>query len=153
MEFDKTDSRSFELKINEFIQASFVFFASVRDFEWINSYDSEKFIEFNVFAQMILSEASAVGCAIANKQDSVYMSCTFDKEPTKGSSVYEYGPTGSKCQTGMNPKYPGLCNVNELKTEIESSASNQSGAANQFARFTKITILAFNLIIAKPAIY
>lgn len=41
----------------------------------------------------------------------------------EGNHVYESGPPGSKCKTGTNPDYPGLCSVDEDYTESMLSRS------------------------------
>lgn len=83
----------------------------------------------------------------------------------ESSSVYEIGRMGSKCQTGMNPKYPGLCSKNEFQTNymneappvtkwIQSGKSLDSvenyGISNKRIEFAlKISILIFHLVIRK----
>ncbi|KFB44575.1 hypothetical protein ZHAS_00012457 [Anopheles sinensis] len=41
----------------------------------------------------------------------VYLVCNYSYTNIIGHPVYTVGPAGSKCQAGMNPNYPGLCNT------------------------------------------
>lgn len=47
--------------------------------------------------------------------NAVKTTCNFAQiVPFVGRSVYVSGPTASKCKTGKNGQYPGLCSENEL---------------------------------------
>lgn len=43
----------------------------------------------------------------------VYYVCNYAVANISGRPVYEKGAPASKCKTGKNAKYPGLCNANE----------------------------------------
>lgn len=128
MVFTREDDRSIKLKIDESIETWFDGYAMIKDFEWINPYGSQpRGADLpQTFIQMIWSNACAVGCAIVKFQSEysplVHITCTYSEQPSKGLSAYEYGVMGSKCQTGWNPKYPGLCSENEFKINISESA-------------------------------
>lgn len=148
--FTQTNDRSHEYDIIDSIEAWFDGYQSIENFEWINTHGrypagGSKW-EFYRFCQIILDDASAVGCAIVRIPGSIHITCIFDESISYQPDVYEYGPMGTKCQTGMNPKYPGLCNEKESKTN--------SGTANQpVAWFIKIMTLTFNLILTKLFIF
>lgn len=149
--FTFSDDRLMELGINEAIEAWFDGHQSVKDFEWVDPYGSQptsvNSSDFDTFAQMVVGDATAVGCAIVKIPGSVHITCTFDQELKVGSSVYEPIRPGSKCPTGMNPKYPGLC------SEKESSKTNSGTTYQPVNWFIKITTLAFHLILTKLFIF
>lgn len=181
MYFARIEDRSIECNIDESIVAWFDGHASVKNFDLIRSFSSSFAVDdvsscsFDTFAQMIWSNVFAVGCAIVKNQGKnsnlVHITCTYDKGPANSSSVYEYGEMGSKCDTGMNPKYPGLCNLNEFKANVSDTEAPpvtkwmqngknvetivsdcpRSNAINESVDWrNKIVILAFNsLIVAK----
>ncbi|XP_055306255.1 scoloptoxin SSD552-like [Sitodiplosis mosellana] len=88
----------------------------VKNISWIQAFGSNSapWWEIGHFTQMIWGDSAAIGCAIAQNQADVYIACNYAKTNMMGSSVYENGTMGSKCQMGMNREYPGLCNVNEF---------------------------------------
>lgn len=65
----------------------------------------------------MLDNATAVGCAIsryqANGGFNSYLVCDYNYNNILGGPVYVKGATASKCQTGVNPNYAGLCTVDE----------------------------------------
>lgn len=139
----------------------------VKDFEWIRSFGGQNVPWWKIghFTQMIWNDATAIGCAIVKSQGNIYIACNYDFGNMQGSSVYEIGRMGSKCQTGMNPKYPGLCSKSEFHTNymneappvikwIQSGKSLDSdknyGISNKNVEFSsKIVILIFYLVIRK----
>lgn len=42
-----------------------------------------------------------------------WVTCDYSHGVTIGSPIYEMGAPASKCNTGQNNKYPGLCSTNE----------------------------------------
>lgn len=73
------------------------------------------------FTQLIRDKAFAVGCAIIRSITIVngknmrchYIACNYAVTNINGWPVYDIGPMGVNCKTGMNPKYPGLCSEHE----------------------------------------
>lgn len=71
------------------------------------------------FTQIVQDEACALGCAMIkyNNYDkyTYYFVCNYSLNNIIGECVYESSTeAASKCKTGKNPDYPGLCSVNEL---------------------------------------
>lgn len=66
---------------------------------------------------MSLQGNTRVGCAEVwypgGGMGHVYFGCNYATLILIGEPVYIDGPTGSKCQTGRDKKFPGLCSVNE----------------------------------------
>lgn len=90
----------------------------------INSLHSSKDVKGAIghFTQMLQAKAVAVGCAIAKsiannpkygEMNCIFIACNYASGNMVEQPVYEIGPLGSKCKTGMNPKYPGLCSEQE----------------------------------------
>jgi hypothetical protein len=50
--------------------------------------------------------------------------CNYSFTNIFGEAIYDVGPTGSKCTSGMNKNYDGLCSVNE---EITPYANGNYG--------------------------
>lgn len=90
-------------------------YKTVTNIKWIESF-GEKVSRFTFasFAQMIWSNASAMGCGVVKYKSNYYITCTYNTGRVIGDPVYEIGRTGSKCKTGINSKYPGLCSKNEF---------------------------------------
>lgn len=42
-----------------------------------------------------------------------YYVCDYAVTNIYERSIYDQGPTASKCKTGTNPKYPALCSESE----------------------------------------
>lgn len=62
-------------------------------------------------------DAAVVGCAGVKYTDAAgkeaNLICNFGYGNLAGNYVYQSGPPGSKCKTGTNPKYTGLCSEKE----------------------------------------
>lgn len=77
------------------------------------------------FTQMVRDESFAVGCSIVKSQhpadgsnwNCYYIACNYATSNIIRRPVYEIGAIGSKCKTGRNPQYPGLCSKNENYTD------------------------------------
>lgn len=77
----------------------------------------------SIFTQFVWSKANRIGCAIStskvNKDDKnnkgkwTIVTCNYSCGNVVGAEVYEPGTATSKCKTGKNKGYPGLCSTNE----------------------------------------
>lgn len=72
------------------------------------------------FTQMARDKAFAMGCAIVKSVSArmrgmscYFIACNYATTNMNGSPVYEVGRMGSKCRSGMNRNYPGLCSERE----------------------------------------
>ncbi|XP_055550225.1 antigen 5 like allergen Cul n 1-like isoform X2 [Wyeomyia smithii] len=69
------------------------------------------------FTQMISDRATRIGCAVVSYNSGAwirkYFVCNYSLANIIDQGVYEKGMACSRCRTGCNPKYPGLCNVHE----------------------------------------
>ncbi|XP_062558435.1 antigen 5 like allergen Cul n 1-like [Armigeres subalbatus] len=70
------------------------------------------------FTAMIADRSNKIGCAMVSFVDSPwlrkYLVCNYSITNIINQPVYKSGPTASKCATGQNPDYIGLCSVNEV---------------------------------------
>lgn len=71
--------------------------------------------------QMISGNAVAMGCGMVKGASYYFVACTYDSGIVSNEPLYEVGEVGSKCQTGMNPKYDGLCSINEFPINATES--------------------------------
>lgn len=84
--------------------------------KWIKRSISKIFSKIVVghFTQIVWGNSDAVGCAISLfNGNTAFVICNFAQGNLMGTPVYEAGTTASKCETGTNPKYPGLCSESE----------------------------------------
>lgn len=72
------------------------------------------------FSQMVKDKAFALGCAIVKSNSyheknwsCYFIACNYATGNIGGAPVYEVGQMGSKCRTGMNHDYQGLCSPRE----------------------------------------
>uniref|UniRef100_U5EZT9 Venom allergen-1 n=1 Tax=Corethrella appendiculata TaxID=1370023 RepID=U5EZT9_9DIPT len=73
------------------------------------------------FAQIASDRTVSMACAMVQYtqneggQDWVHQNfvCDYSSSHVRQKPVYEKGPTCTKCITGCNPVYPGLCNIGE----------------------------------------
>lgn len=79
------------------------------------------------FCQIVRDVSDAIGCASTkyitevNGQiwKAVKTTCNHAQiVPFVGNSVYVAGLTASKCKTGTNSQYPGLCSENEIYENV-----------------------------------
>lgn len=103
---------------------------SITNFEWIRTFNTswmgDDWDDVAPFTQLIWDNAVAVGCSILRNQTETYIICIYSDGNNEGEYVYEVGQTGSKCEKGLNPVYPGLCNINEFPiTNSESPIVNK----------------------------
>lgn len=72
----------------------------------------------NHFLQLSVSKANYVGCAISQYSEvtgkTSYLVCNYSQGILDKQMVYESGTAASKCHSGHNPKFPGLCSINEI---------------------------------------
>lgn len=73
------------------------------------------------FTQAVRDQSYKVGCAISQYVEqkggrswyTVYYVCNYAVTNISNYPIYERGAPASKCKTGRNPMYAGLCSVNE----------------------------------------
>ncbi|XP_017836482.1 antigen 5 like allergen Cul n 1 [Drosophila busckii] len=99
---------------------------------WFNEYDlidssyidrfrvTKHFEEYGHFVEMVVDKSAKIGCAILRftRPDHTYgyvynVVCNYSSIYALDAPVYEVGRTASRCQTGRNPLYPGLCSTRE----------------------------------------
>ncbi|XP_055845728.1 antigen 5 like allergen Cul n 1-like [Episyrphus balteatus] len=92
--------------------------ASMKD---INSYPPNPPKVVGHFTQMCIEKSNGVGCHAVkfrntnyNNMYTYYLVCNYAKIFEYYGQIYSSGPTASKCKTGTNPNYKGLCSVNEV---------------------------------------
>ena len=90
--------------------------------QWLNSYGKGPQPRGQVghFTQLVRDKAFAMGCGIVKSishnggtWNCYYIACNYATTNMMGSPVYEVGQMDSKCKSGMNPNYPGLCSQRE----------------------------------------
>lgn len=66
---------------------------------------------------MVADRNIQLGCAILkvieNRMYKYFTACNYAFTNMINQPVYIFGPPASKCASGKNPDYPGLCSVNE----------------------------------------
>lgn len=71
---------------------------------------------------MICDRVTEVGCAVAKYTqhlwNTILITCNYSSANILGYKIYSIRQTASKCETGKNAIYPGLCN------ELENRISN-----------------------------
>lgn len=116
--------------IDEMIENLFSSHVSVTDFGWIKWYGMNRYApwtQISPFMQIILGDATAVGCSILETGEKIHMFCVFSQRIERGKPVYELGFLRSMCNedynsrdttndglSNMNPEYSGLCSRNDL---------------------------------------
>lgn len=69
------------------------------------------------FTQIVSDRTTRVGCAMVRFKEGQYTKdyivCNYALTNIVNQPVYVSGKACSKCTTGCNAKYPGLCNTNE----------------------------------------
>uniref|UniRef100_A0A2M4BWT9 Venom allergen-1 n=2 Tax=Anopheles marajoara TaxID=58244 RepID=A0A2M4BWT9_9DIPT len=70
------------------------------------------------FTQMVSDRTSTIGCAMQYWiQDEIwntyYLVCDYGLTNIGDRAVYKKGPTASRCVTGTNREFPGLCSTSE----------------------------------------
>lgn len=76
--------------------------------------------KYGHFAQFVLDRNTHVGCSMVRFTHAEYkflykyhLSCNYASVYALEVPVYAAGKPASGCQTGPNPKYPGLCSTKE----------------------------------------
>lgn len=66
---------------------------------------------------MVQEKAAKIGCAMATYYEGEWLNfllaCNYNYTNVLGTPVYQSGPKCSKCETGCNSKYDGLCSTQE----------------------------------------
>lgn len=69
------------------------------------------------FLLMIHEKANRVGCAISQYQGprgkTTYLVCNYSFSVIEETQIYESGEVGSKCVSGINENFDGLCSDDE----------------------------------------
>ncbi|CAD7091197.1 unnamed protein product [Hermetia illucens] len=105
----------------QFIQSSMqTFFDEHKkaDMSYVYQFRADnRFEEIGHFTEMILDRNVRVGCAIVQFTEKGWtrlnMACNYASIHKQGRPLYEPGPPASRCLTGPNPQYPGLCSTYE----------------------------------------
>lgn len=76
------------------------------------------------FLQVVKANADRIGCSAIEYRDvrnhhCTVIGCNYNAGSIVDIPTYEIGPTASRCKTGTNPTYPGLCSENEDYTKHE----------------------------------
>ena len=71
-----------------------------------------------------------VGCAIVkymkNSWKTILITCNYSSANILGYKIYTTGQTASKCETGKNALYPGLCSERENRNPNILSSKDTS---------------------------
>lgn len=78
------------------------------------------------FTQLVNDRTWKVGCSMVHyitngKMINYYLVCNYTMTNMIGEPIYTKGSTGSKCQTGQNPQFRGLCSPRE---QVKSESYN-----------------------------
>lgn len=77
---------------------------------------------------MICDRVTEVGCAIGKYTDNLWntilITCNYSSANILGYKIYSSGQTASKCETGKNVMYPGLCSERENRNPNILSSKN-----------------------------
>lgn len=70
------------------------------------------------WTQLIQSKADRIGCSVVEFVDeegweSTLIGCNYSAGSVVDYPIFMFGAPGSKCKTGINSKYPGLCSPAE----------------------------------------
>lgn len=67
------------------------------------------------WTQLVQSKANRIGCSAIKftRANCIMVGCNYNAGNLWGFPIFTFGAPASLCQTGANPKYPGLCNSNE----------------------------------------
>lgn len=73
------------------------------------------------FTQFVWASAQKIGCAVSTSTvnqsgrdwSATWLACDYSFGNMIGDKVYDAGSAASKCSTGKNMDYPGLCSKNE----------------------------------------
>ncbi|XP_037952364.1 antigen 5 like allergen Cul n 1 [Teleopsis dalmanni] len=91
------------------------------DSTYIDSFKVTKYFEdYGHFAEMVVDRNTHVGCSIMRFTRPDYpivyiyhIVCNYGSIYALETPVYTIGYPASRCKTGKNPHYPGLCSVKE----------------------------------------
>ncbi|XP_055843801.1 antigen 5 like allergen Cul n 1-like [Episyrphus balteatus] len=66
------------------------------------------------FTVMIADRNTHLGCAVMHmKKEKTVFTCNYAWTNIKNAKLYNTGRATSQCKTGKNPRYQGLCSINE----------------------------------------
>lgn len=73
------------------------------------------------FTQFVWGSAQKIGCAVSTSKtnedgqdwNATWLACDYSYGNMDGEAVYQSGSATSKCKTGKNNDYPGLCSTDE----------------------------------------
>lgn len=107
---------------NQGVQSWINEFHNVSDISIEHFVDNDIIAKYGRYLQVVKNNADRVGCSIVryhNSEDFIcdLLVCNYNVGNLIDYPTYEIGPTGSKCSTGFNPTFPGLCSVNEDFTQ------------------------------------
>lgn len=88
------------------------------------TYPYSSYFGYPFVTQVVWASTTHVGCAASTGKthdaqhdwNATWFACDFSYGNMVDSPVYEAGPAASKCKTGENPNYKGLCNIGETYT-------------------------------------
>lgn len=108
---------SIEVLIERWIEAWFAEYADSNP-SHIASYPNRwEGPAINHFTQIVSDRSDRIGCAMVSRIELPWLKklfvCNYSMMNTAGQPVYLAGPTGSKCVTGLNANFTGLCNTSE----------------------------------------
>lgn len=107
-------SRAFDLAIRSWVD----------EHNRISELSEEHFVDWSAlkntgrFLQLVKSNADRVGCSAIEYRDvrnyrCTIIECFYNARSIANVPTYEIGPAASRCETGANPKFNGLCSENE----------------------------------------
>lgn len=126
-------------------------------YSWINEYsnisdisiehfvDNDTIAQIGRYLQVVKNNADRIGCSMVQYSNSADLTCSlFVCNYNVGNMInhptYEIGPTHSKCLTGMNKHFPGLCSEEEDFSEhryAEVFFKNESPVVADWLKWNK----------------
>lgn len=67
------------------------------------------------WTQVVQSKVNRIGCSAIKftRSNCIVIGCNYNAGNLRGFPIFTFGAPASRCETGVNPHYPGLCNANE----------------------------------------
>lgn len=113
------------VKVIEFaIKSWFDEYHEISDLSEEHFVDDSALAKSGRFLQVVKSNADRIGCSAIEYLDErnyrcTVIGCNYNAGSIVDVPTYEIGPTASRCSTGVNPKFKGLCSPYEDYTKHE----------------------------------
>lgn len=134
-------------KVVEFaIKSWFDEYHEISDLSEEHFVDNSSLAKSGRFLQVVKGNADRIGCSAVEYLDDrnyrcTVIGCNYNAGSIVDVPTYEIGPTASRCKTGVNPKYQGLCSEFEDYTKHEYAEiffTNQSPVVAAWLKTRKL---------------